>query len=104
MKFKNYRTKTIKACNAEGHALCFKSGEERELPEHLEVFAIESGLVPLDEVEMVEAREAEAKKAADAAKKAKAEKDKAAKKARSDALKKASTEAAQEEVLAKAAE
>lgn len=89
MKFKNYRTTPVRACTKTGHTLFFKPFEEKEVPEHLELVAIENGLVPMDDVELIAKREAEQKKAEEAAKKKAAADAAAAKKARSEALKKA---------------
>ncbi len=89
MRFKNFRTTPIRACSNEGHSIYFKPFEEMELPQHLELFAIEKGLVPLDDVEAIAAREAEQAAAEQAAADEAAKESAAAKRARTIALKKA---------------
>ena len=103
MNFKNYRRDVIRAADEFGNCIIFKSGEERELPEHLEEMACAAGLVPLDDVVMQEELEAQQATELAAAERAKVLAEHQAEAERIAALEEAADKAKRSEAAKKAA-
>lgn len=108
MKLKNFSRNVIRVtAPIGGHVIRFASGEQRDVPAHLEEVAIRAGLVPLDDIKSEAEREAELQRAEQEKAEAEAlEQEKAAQaqaQALDDAAKKAKSEAAKKAAATRAA-